>query len=229
MDAASRRARPPHIVRRGDTLYLRVRVPRDLISRLGSHAFPHASKAVAERRLSGYGVEFNALAPATEHTLLIGLARALAEQQQRLLLHRLEDPLFREDANPTGVPNLAPAGPTVRELADYYLSMKKPLWTAKTFKSNQHKVEFLVEHFRANRRGSLIRSFDVAAYRDAFCASGITATSAQAVASSRAKPKSSPTASSPRRMPRTSSRHACPRSFKKSLNGCTKTAVGPTA
>ena len=153
----------------------------DLSGQLARQVFDGDIEHIARQLLVEAGFELPAVEKSSFHDLLVGVARALAEQQ-RLFLYRLDerlldyqpkDDLFRNRTPvavpvPVASPTVEPAGigPTVKEICEKYLAAKKKSWVRKTYDNRSRQLALFVEHVGPDTRVSDITPERVRAFRD---------------------------------------------------------------
>ncbi len=132
--------------------------------------------------LARQGVSVTGATPRAQE-MTFGVARALVEQQNKVLF-RLDEPLLPYEPTdplfaavvPCHETTNSPAhhsptstsviGLSVAELINEFMKAHKQKWTPKTFKTNRQKLALLQDHLGAERRISTITPHDIWAFHD---------------------------------------------------------------
>ena len=158
---------------------------RELEEQSRSHVYSGLPLAVANRRLAHHGILISSQPQTLQIDLLNGMVRALIEQQ-RLILHRLDDrlapynpidPLFTHPTIATSTPQYewdAPSplmpdihkGPTMGACVDDYLGKHLKRWQPRTHQARVWQLGYLVEFLGADKPISSVSSTDIRTYRD---------------------------------------------------------------
>jgi integrase len=149
-----------------------------------NEAQPHpAVRQAAAGAFGRIGLQATDLPVERQRDVYHGITRAMVEQQ-RLFLLRLEDRLASfvpADGLFAATPDLANTaaissityqnssqlGPTLEAAVEEYLAAGKKRWTAKTLKSRERMLRYLVEHTGADRSLGSVTAQDVRSFRDA--------------------------------------------------------------
>ncbi len=154
-----------------------------LTREIESRQFSPSTVARAKLCAGRAGVRFPPQDDPAYPGILLGVVRALAESE-RLFQFRLREGLHpyqphdRLLASPVECPPQTEArhlksavpirlGPSVEELAARYLQARKARWTAKTYRTNRVKVQFIVDHLGASFAAAAITPQEIREYRDA--------------------------------------------------------------
>jgi integrase len=128
--------------------------------------------------LAQLGVSVTGSTPRTQE-MTIGVARALLEQQNKVLFRLDEpllsfepaDPLFKKEVGANNdtmiIQPPAPAiGLSIAELINEFVKAHKPKWTPKTSRTNRQKLDLLKDHLGSDRLISTISPHDIWAFHD---------------------------------------------------------------
>ena len=139
------------------------------------------------------GLDFQVQDGMVRDAMLNGVARAMIESQrlfafrldERLATYTPHDPFFVEawkkatgpESHATGEMaatfpqphDIGAIGATVGELSERYLKSKKASWAAKTYRSRERQMAYVVEFFGEDTRANAITPTQVRDFRDALC------------------------------------------------------------
>lgn len=150
---------------------------------LARRTFGPPVTSVAVQHAEAAGLDWTAPESSQQLDVLTGVGRALLEQhslflfrlEEQLLPYKPTDTLFAEQTKPAegaltplAIAKPAALGPTMAQVVERYLAHGKAQgWTAKTWKSRQQRMAFLVEHIGPERPIAAVTPADIRDYADA--------------------------------------------------------------